>query len=117
MVPKMHTASEDRVYFAGVLRDQDVYVADDARVPRGFIAMTPGWINHLYVDPQYHNRGIGSALVEHAKALQNELVLWTFQANGGARRFYESRGFAPVEFTDGMANEERTPDVRYAWTR
>jgi GNAT superfamily N-acetyltransferase len=43
------------------------------------------------------------------------LWLWTFQANAGARRFYERNGFAPVEFTDGAANEEHEPDVRYEW--
>lgn len=117
MVPKIHTADEDRVYFAGVLREQDVFVVDDGGEPRGFIALSPGWINHLYVDPQFHNRGVGGTLIEQAKALQKQLTLWTFQANAKARRFYESHGFAPVEFTDGTANEERTPDVRYSWTR
>ena len=40
-------------------------------------------------------------------------VVYTFQANAGARRFYERHGFVPVEFTDGQANEERCPDVLY----
>lgn len=117
MVPKMHSAAEDLVYFAGVVRDQEVYVVDDGGSTCGFIALTPGWVNHLYVEPAYHNRGAGTALLERAKSLQNELTLWTFQANAGARRFYESRGFRAVEFTDGAANEERTPDVRYTWAR
>jgi hypothetical protein len=39
--------------------------------------------------------------------------LYTFQANAGARRFYERHGFVPIEFTDGQANEERCPDVLY----
>ena len=37
------------------------------------------------------------------------------QQNERARRFYEARGFRAVEFTDGEANEEKTPDVRYEW--
>jgi putative acetyltransferase len=41
------------------------------------------------------------------------LRLWTFQRNAGARRFYERNGFAAVELTDGLGNEEREPDVRY----
>jgi hypothetical protein len=39
--------------------------------------------------------------------------LWCFQRNTRARRFYERRGFAPIRFTDGSANEERCPDVLY----
>jgi hypothetical protein len=39
-----------------------------------------------------------------------------FQRNEQARRFYEHRGFRFVELTDGSANAERMPDVRYRWT-
>lgn len=113
----MHTAGEDRTYFARIVREQEVYVAVERGLPRGFIALTPGWINHLYVDPQFHNSGIGTALLAHAKILQTELTLWTFQANANARRFYETRGFSAVERTDGRSNEERAPDVRYSWKR
>ena len=39
--------------------------------------------------------------------------LYTFQANLGARRFYERHGFSAIEFTDGEGNRERCPDVLY----
>ncbi len=45
------------------------------------------------------------------------MQLWTFQRNARARRFYEARGFVPVEATDGSRNEEKEPDVRYLWRR
>jgi hypothetical protein len=32
-------------------------------------------------------------------------------------RFYEVRGFALVEETDGANNEEKEPDARYLWAR
>jgi hypothetical protein len=41
--------------------------------------------------------------------------LWTFRRNEDARRFYERLGFCVVELTDGSGNEEREPDVLYAW--
>jgi putative acetyltransferase len=47
----------------------------------------------------------------------NALELWCFQANTSARRFYEERGFRAIRFTDGMHNEEKTPDIRYRWER
>jgi hypothetical protein len=43
------------------------------------------------------------------------LQLWTFWANGPARRFYLRHGFTEVERTDGSGNEEHEPDVRYTW--
>jgi hypothetical protein len=44
------------------------------------------------------------------------LDLWTFQANLGARNFYERHGFAAVATSDGD-NEEGAPDIRYHWQR
>jgi hypothetical protein len=38
--------------------------------------------------------------------------LYMFQANTGARRFHERRGYAAVQFTR-TDNEERCPDVLY----
>jgi putative acetyltransferase len=43
------------------------------------------------------------------------LELWCFQANEHARRFYETRGFHAIRFTDGAQNEEQMPDIRYRW--
>ena len=43
------------------------------------------------------------------------LELWTFQVNAPAQRFYERHGFVESFRTDGSENEEREPDIRYAW--
>ena len=60
-------------------------------------------------------QGIGSRLLERAKAERPDgLDLWTFQANTGARRFYERHGFVEVARTDGD-NEEGEPDIRLRW--
>ena len=83
----------------------------------GFVALLPGWIDHLYVDPDHHRRGIGGALVRLAQSEQEELRLHTFQANANARRLYERHGFVVEELTDGERNEERMLDVTYQWTR
>ena len=46
----------------------------------------------------------------------DQVQLWTFQSNAGARRFYERHGFVAVQTTDGD-NEEQAPDIRYLWRR
>jgi len=89
---------------------------DDGRV-LGFSGVKDGELTHLYVDPAAQNRGVGSRLMEHAKAESPDgLYLWVFQKNEGARRFYERHGFQLVELTDGSGNMEREPDARYEWT-
>ena len=115
-VPKMHSAEEDRAFVRSLILEKDVWVAErDARVI-GLACWHDGWLEQLYVDPAHHDGGAGTALLarvmrEHPEGFQ----LWTFQANAGARRFYERHGFRAVEFTDGSRNEERQPDVRYVW--
>jgi len=68
----------------------------------------------MTVDPAHVGRRIGSSLLAHALLiLPRPILLYTFQANTGARRFYERHGFRAIQFTDGRANEERCPDVLY----
>ena len=79
------------------------------------LVLDRGMIDQLYVDPAQTGHGLGSRLVERAKAEHPDgLDLWTFQANVGARRFYERHGFVAVDTTVGD-NEEGEPDVRYHW--
>ena len=75
-----------------------------------------GWIDQLYLHPEATGQGIGGQLVTRAKArLGSPIRLYAFQANEGARRFYERHGFRAVEFGDGSQNEEQCPDVLYEW--
>lgn len=116
-----HTLEEDEVWVAGVLlADHDVRVAvsqSDADVPVGVIALTPGWVNHLYVATSEQGRGVGSRLLRLAQDSSEEaLQLWTFQRNIRARGFYERRRFVELRRTDGD-NEEHEPDVLYRWER
>ena len=75
---------------------------------------TESWIRQMAVDPALVGNKIGSTLLSFAVArLPRPIRLYTFQANVGARRFYERHGFNPMKFTDGQGNEERCPDVLY----
>lgn len=82
----------------------------------GFAVLAGDWLEQLHVAPAAQGGGVGGALLAWAKRERPAgLQLWTFEANTRARAFYEHAGFAPVETTDGAGNEEREPDVRYAW--
>jgi GNAT superfamily N-acetyltransferase len=92
-----------------------VLVLGDGRVS-GIDPVPVTELDWLWVVPERQGRGVGSALLDHAKALApTGLALWTFVSNTPARLFYEHRGFLPVGGTDGSGNEEGAPDVRYLW--
>lgn len=115
-LPTLHTADEDRAHLAGVVATQDVWVAEEDGRVLGFIALEDDLGTFFYVDPEAHGRGIGTGLFEQARlARPGGFSFWVFQANDRARRFYEKRGCSAVEFTEGEGNEEKEPDVRYAW--
>jgi ribosomal protein S18 acetylase RimI-like enzyme len=116
-LPKVHADSDVRAWVAQVLVHRPhVYVAElDGRVV-GFAALRDDYLDHLYVHPDFQNRGAGTALLHEAmRNRPNGLRLWVFQQNGQARRFYKRHGFVLLRETDGAANEERTPDALYGW--
>ena len=114
-LPVLHTVDEHRVWFGKQFAEHEPWVWDEDGV-RGFIVLTDDELLYLYLDLRWTGRGIGSALLDHAKARRpGGFTLWTFQQNDGARRFYERHGLRAIEFTDGSGNEEKTPDVKYEW--
>jgi GNAT superfamily N-acetyltransferase len=100
----------------------EVWLAEEDGRTLGFMGLrrsrTNGWevLEKLYVEPDAQNRGVGTALLEKAKELRPDgFVLWVFQKNTGARRFYERHGFVLAKLTDGAHNMEHEPDALYAW--
>jgi ribosomal protein S18 acetylase RimI-like enzyme len=115
-LPKLHTDEEDHAYFAQVVEREQVTVAEAGGTVVAFLALDGDEIDHLYVDPAQHRRGVGAALLAGAKTRRDHLELWVFQRNRSAIAFYEAHGFAIAESTDGSGNEEREPDHRMAWS-
>jgi GNAT superfamily N-acetyltransferase len=116
--PTVHDDSDVRRWFREVvLPHREVWLAcpDDDQELLGVLVLDGEWVEQLYVAPEHVSRGIGSRLLDVAKAARPDgLQLWTFQSNVGAQRFYERHGFVPVARTDGD-NEEGAPDIRYTW--
>jgi ribosomal protein S18 acetylase RimI-like enzyme len=122
LIPGYDTSLHSEDAFVAFYRDKvmvegPVWGAFRDGVFRGHMALLPGWIDHLYVDPEVHRQGIGSALVRLAQNEQSELRLHTFQSNLRARALYERHGFTIEALTDGQRNEEKMPDVTYHWRR
>ena len=113
-MPDIHTPEEDRGFVRGhLLPHQSVTVAQASGCVVGFIAVHKDWVEQLYLDPAYTGRGIGSLLLDTAIADMPVVNLFCFQANTGARRFYERHGFVAEIFSDGATNDEKLPDIHY----
>ena len=113
-MPRVHPAEEVvRHYRETVLPAQEVLIAG-REAAEGFLALDGSLVSALYVASP--GKGLGRALLDAAKAMRARLELWTFLANGGARRFYEREGFGEVRRTTGD-NEEGLADVLLGWER
>ena len=111
-----HTFEEDCAYFRNViLQNNQILVAEMDAIVAGFMAIKIPLVDQLYIDPDFQHKGIGQALLAHARSLSPEFLrLYTLQVNTRARAFYEKNGFRAVKFGISPPPESE-PDVEYQW--
>lgn len=74
----------------------DGYVFEEDRRIKGFMTFRPedGYISELFVDSSFQDKGIGTALINVAKSLQQSRIWATvYEKNKVAVKFYEKQGF------------------------
>jgi ribosomal protein S18 acetylase RimI-like enzyme len=109
-------AEQTRYLLDEVAPHNEIRVAFLGSRMAGFVAATPESIAQLYVRRDLHGRGIGTRLLEWAKAQSGgSLWLHTFARNTAARAFYERHGFTIV--ARGFEPSWQLDDLRYEWNR
>jgi ribosomal protein S18 acetylase RimI-like enzyme len=100
-----------------VLAEAAVWVAQDGSgAVVGYAAVEGEWLEHLYLLPEVRRGGIGSLLLDRAKAHRPQGIdLHVFQRNTAARAFYARHGFTVVDLDDGSRNMENEPDMTMRW--
>ncbi len=71
------------------------------------------FIAALFVRPSCWRMGLGTILLRHAMAGRDSLRLDVYQANIGARAFYERMGFKPV--SESVCGHTGQPVVEMLW--
>ena len=114
-MPKLHSGAETIAFCGALIARGWVTVAEIDGQVIGFLARDDEEICALYLAPEATGQGAGKGLLDHAKTQRDRLFLATFEANTGARRFYEREGFCEAGRGDGTNNDEGLPDIAYLW--
>lgn len=87
-------ASRDAAFFEARFASswQRMLVAEQGGLVTGFLLMTEGHVDMLFMDSTASGQGGGARLLERAEAL-GARSLECFRDNHGARRFYERHGW------------------------
>ncbi len=111
-----YTLGTDTAFFREHVADcSTIWLAVEGGETVGFIALQGSYIDRLYVHPNGQRAGVGTALLDKAKALSPEgLTLHTHQQNISGCAFYERHGFVPGDYGIS-APPESAPDVLYRW--
>ncbi len=105
-----------REYLAGGPTEFWVVCSDSGSI-MGFMGMLDNVMESLFLAPEFHRRGAGSRLVQHAQAQHGELYVDVNEQNSSAVSFYQSCGFA-LEGRSELDGEGRPyPLLHMRWVR
>lgn len=107
----------------------DAYIIESDSEPVGHLTIGPcrdadlderttGEIWGIYLAPEHWRRGIGAQICRSAERILGTrgfgpIVLWVFEGNASARRFYEAMGYTPDGATRVIEVGASLPAVRY----
>ena len=113
-IPKEYWESNYE-YVKKLLPNSEIYVYIENDKIEGFIGINEDYIEGIFVNSNYQNKGIGTALLNKAKEGKEELTLNVYEKNRKAIKFYEKNGFEIVkESVDKETNEK---EYRMLWNK
>jgi putative acetyltransferase len=79
------------------LPNTDTWIAEIDGEVNGFIALMGNEVGAIFLQPDYHGKGVGKALMDKAQELHGDLEVEVFKENALGRNFYSKYGFKELE--------------------
>jgi putative acetyltransferase len=79
------------------LPNTDTWVIETDDHVVGFIALMGNEVGAIFLQPEYHGRGAGKALMDKAQQIHGDLEVEVFKENSIGREFYSRYGFSQLE--------------------
>ena len=79
------------------LPNTDTWVIKFDEEVKGFIALMGNEVGAIFLQPEFHGKGAGKALMDKAQELHRDLEVEVFKENSIGRKFYSQYGFEFLE--------------------
>jgi putative acetyltransferase len=90
--------AQERINTAEIyLPNTDTWVIGTDDQVIGFIALMGNEVGAIFLQPEYHGRGAGKALMDKAQQIHGDLEVEVFKENSIGREFYSRYGFNQLE--------------------
>ena len=113
-IPKEYWESNYE-YVKKLLPKSEIYVYIENDKIKGFIGINENYIEGIFVNSNYQNKGIGTALLNKAKEEKEELTLNVYEKNRKAIKFYEKNSFKIVK--EAVNKETNEKEFRMIWDK
>jgi len=92
-----------------------IYKDDTTKEILGFISLVDDYLSAIFVKPGNQRKGIGTLLLNHAKAIRDELTLHVYLENSSSIDFYTKNGFTILDQqTDPNTGAQ---ELKMKWSR
>jgi putative acetyltransferase len=90
--------AQERIKVAEIyMPNTDTWVVEIDGNVEGFIALMGNEVGAIFLQPKFHGKGVGKALMDKAQALHGNLEVEVFRENAIGRKFYSHYGFELLE--------------------
>lgn len=102
-------------FVKSILPEAKIYVYTESSQILGFIGVNDNYIEGIFVRSEFHNRGIGTALLNQIKQKYTQLKLKVYKKNRNAIAFYEKNNFETIE--ENIDSETNETEYTMIWRK
>lgn len=102
-------------FVKSILPEAKIYVYTESNQILGFIGVNDNYIEGIFVRAEFHNKGIGTALLNQIKQKYTQLILKVYKKNKNALAFYEHNKFEAIE--ENIDFETNETELTMVWRK